>query len=58
VSASVPTTVVYAGAAPGMVAGATQFSVQVGTPPTFPFNEFFLMLNGSYIGATVVVSPN
>jgi uncharacterized protein (TIGR03437 family) len=58
VSASLPTTVVYAGAAPGMVAGATQFNVQVGTPPTFPFNEFFLMLDGLYIGATVVVSPN
>jgi uncharacterized protein (TIGR03437 family) len=57
-SASLPTTVVYAGAAPGMVAGATQFNLQVGTPPAFPFNEFFLMLDGLYIGAAVVVSPN
>jgi uncharacterized protein (TIGR03437 family) len=58
VSASLPTTVVYAGAAPGMVAGATQINLQVGTPPAFPFNEFFLMLDGLYIGATVTVSPN
>jgi uncharacterized protein (TIGR03437 family) len=57
-SASLPTTVVYAGAAPGMVAGATQFNLQVGTPPAFPFNEFFLMLDGLYIGAAVTVSPN
>jgi uncharacterized protein (TIGR03437 family) len=58
VSASLPTTVVYAGAAPGIVAGATQINLQVGTPPTFPWNEFLLMLNGLYIGAAVVVSPN
>jgi uncharacterized protein (TIGR03437 family) len=52
---SIPTTVLYAGAAPGMVAGVTQFNLQVGTPTeTF---EFFLALNGSYIGG-VVVSPN
>jgi uncharacterized protein (TIGR03437 family) len=52
---SIPTTVLYAGAAPGMVAGVTQFNLQVGTPmETF---EFFLALNGSYIGR-VVVSPN
>jgi uncharacterized protein (TIGR03437 family) len=57
-SASVPTTVVYAGAAPGIVAGVTQFNLQVGTPPTFPFNDFFLTLDGFYIGAAVVVSPN
>ncbi len=57
-SASLPTTVVYAGAAPGIVAGVTQFNLQVGTPPTFPFNEFFLTLDGFYIGAAVVVSPN
>jgi hypothetical protein len=50
--------VVYAGAAPGIVAGVTQFNLQVGTPPTFPFNEFFLTLDGFYIGAAVVVSPN
>ena len=59
---SIPTTVVYAGAAPGMVAGATQFNVQVGTPPgtgaSGLLNEFFLGLNGLYIGAAVVVSPN
>jgi uncharacterized protein (TIGR03437 family) len=57
-AASVPTTVVYAGAAPGIVAGVTQFNLQVGTPPTFPFNDFFLTLDGFYIGAAVVVSPN
>jgi uncharacterized protein (TIGR03437 family) len=55
-SPSVPATVLYAGAAPGIVAGVTQFNLQVGTPP--PTNEFFLTLNGLYIGAAVVVSPN
>ncbi|MBZ5609159.1 MAG: SBBP repeat-containing protein [Acidobacteriia bacterium] len=55
-SLSVPATVLYAGAAPGIVAGVTQFNLQVGTPPAA--NEFFLALNGSYIGAAVVVSPN
>jgi len=58
VSASLPTTVGYAGAAPGIVAGVTQFNLQVGTLPAFPFNEFFLTLDGFYIGAAVVVSPN
>jgi uncharacterized protein (TIGR03437 family) len=53
---SIPTTVVYAGAAPGMVAGVTQFNLQVGTPAFA--NDFFLTLNGFYIGAAVVVSPN
>ena len=58
-SFSAPTTVLYAGAAPGMVAGVTQFNVQVGPPATPPpTNEFFLALNGLYIGAAVVVSPN
>jgi uncharacterized protein (TIGR03437 family) len=57
-SASLPVTVVYAGAAPEIVAGVTQFNLQVGTPPAFPFNEFFLMLNGLYIGGAIVVSPN
>jgi uncharacterized protein (TIGR03437 family) len=61
-SLSVPTTVVYAGAAPDIVAGVTQFNVRVGTPPAtanqFPLNQFLLMLNGLYIGAQVVVSPN
>ena len=56
-SLSVPTTVVYAGAAPGIVAGVTQFNLQVGTP-TETFDEFFLTLDGFYIGAAVVVSPN
>ena len=31
--ASIPGTVQYAGAAPGLVAGATQFNVQLGAPP-------------------------
>jgi uncharacterized protein (TIGR03437 family) len=53
---SIPTTVLYAGAAPGIVAGVTQFNLQVGTPTETL--EFFLGLNGSYIGATVAVSPN
>lgn len=53
---SIPTTVLYAGAAPGMVAGVTQFNVQVGTPPFS--NDFFLTLNGLYIGAQVTVSPD
>jgi uncharacterized protein (TIGR03437 family) len=59
-SLSIPTTVVYAGAAPGMVTGVTQFNLQVGTPPATNdfFNEFFLTLNGFYIGAAVNVSPN
>jgi uncharacterized protein (TIGR03437 family) len=52
---SIPTTVLYAGAAPEMVAGVTQFNLQVGTP-TATF-EFLLTLNGSNI-AGVVVSPN
>jgi uncharacterized protein (TIGR03437 family) len=58
---SIPTTVVYAGAAPEIVAGVTQFNLQVGAPPAtnqFPLNQFLLMLNGLYIGAQVVVSPN
>jgi uncharacterized protein (TIGR03437 family) len=53
---SIPTTVVYAGAAPGMVAGVTQFNLQVGTPATA--NDFFLTLNGSSIIGFVAVSPN
>jgi uncharacterized protein (TIGR03437 family) len=58
-SFSVPTTVLYAGAAPGIVAGVTQFNLQVGTPRTPPpTNEFFLTLNGLSIGAAVFVSPN
>ena len=55
-SFSIPTTVLYAGAAPGIVAGVTQINLQVGTPTETL--EFFLGLNGSYIGATVAVSPN
>jgi uncharacterized protein (TIGR03437 family) len=57
-SRSVPTTVMYAGASPGMVAGVTQFNLQVGTPPAFPWNDFYVMLNGVYIGVGVYVSPN
>jgi uncharacterized protein (TIGR03437 family) len=53
---SIPATVLYAGAAPGMVAGVTQFNLQVGTPPFA--NDFFLTLNGSYIIGSVAVSPN
>ncbi|MGD1097738.1 MAG: SBBP repeat-containing protein [Bryobacteraceae bacterium] len=57
-SLSVPTTVVYAGAAPGIVAGVTQFNLQVGTPTETFDLDFLLTLNGLYIGAQVVVSPN
>jgi hypothetical protein len=53
---SIPTTVVYAGAAPGMVAGVTQFNLQVGTPATA--NDFALTLNGSSVIGFVAVSPN
>jgi uncharacterized protein (TIGR03437 family) len=53
---SIPTTVVYAGAAPGMVAGVTQFNLQVGTPATL--NDFSLTLNGSSVIGFVAVSPN
>ena len=53
---SIPTTVLYAGAAPGMVAGVTQFNLQVGTPATM--NDFFLTLNGSSVIGFVAVSPN
>jgi uncharacterized protein (TIGR03437 family) len=53
---SIPTTVLYAGSAPGMVAGVTQFNLLVGTPATV--NDFFLMLNGSSIIGEVWVSPN
>jgi uncharacterized protein (TIGR03437 family) len=55
-SVSIPVTVLYAGAAPGIVAGVTQFNLQFGRP-TAGTNEFFLMLNGYRIGA-VAVSPN
>ena len=57
---SIPTTVQYAGAAPGLVAGVTQFNLQVGTPTTTSefFNQFFLTLNGSSIGVAINVSPN
>jgi hypothetical protein len=56
---SVAATVVYALAAPGIIAGLTQFNVQIGTPPTFPMmNEFFLALNGLSIGVGVAVGPN
>ncbi|HEY4365466.1 MAG TPA: SBBP repeat-containing protein [Bryobacteraceae bacterium] len=55
-SLSVPAAVVYAGAAPGIVAGVTQFNVQVGTPTgTF---EFLMALNGLYGIGGVWVSPN
>jgi uncharacterized protein (TIGR03437 family) len=53
---SIPTTVVYAGAAPGMVAGVTQFNLQVGTPAFA--NDFVLTLNGTSIIGSVAVSPN
>lgn len=53
---SIPTTVLYAGAAPGMVAGVTQFNLQVGTPATV--NDFSLVLNGSSVIGFVAVSPN
>ena len=58
-SFSIPTTVLYAGAAPEIVAGVTQFNLQVGTPVGTPkeLNEFFLTLNGYGIGS-VAVSPN
>jgi uncharacterized protein (TIGR03437 family) len=60
-SFSVPTTVLYAGAAPGMVAGVTQFNLQVGTPvatPTGTTNDYFLTLNGSSIIGVVAVSTH
>ena len=53
---SIPATVTYAGAAPGIVAGVTQFNLQVGTPTAT--NDFFLTLNGLNVGPAVVVSPN
>jgi uncharacterized protein (TIGR03437 family) len=56
-SLSIPATVLYAGAAPGIVAGVTQFNLQVGTP-TGGTNQFFLTLNGSYRLGAVAVSPN
>jgi uncharacterized protein (TIGR03437 family) len=52
----IPTTVLYAGPAPGMVAGVTQFNLQVGTPATA--NSFVLTLNGTSIIGSVAVSPN
>jgi uncharacterized protein (TIGR03437 family) len=60
-SFSVPTTVLYAGAAPGMVAGVTQFNLQLGTPvatPTGTTNDYFLTLNGSSIIGVVAVSTH
>lgn len=54
-SFTVPTTVLYAGAAPGMVAGVTQFNLQVGTP-TGTTDDYFLTLNGSSIIGVVAVS--
>jgi uncharacterized protein (TIGR03437 family) len=55
-SVSIPATVVYAGAAPGIVAGVTQFNLQVGTPSAT--NDFSLTLNGSYRLGSVAVSAN
>jgi uncharacterized protein (TIGR03437 family) len=55
-SVSIPATVVYAGAAPEIVAGVTQFNLQVGTPSAT--NEFSLTLNGSYRLGSVAVSAN
>jgi uncharacterized protein (TIGR03437 family) len=58
-SFSIPTTVLYAGAAPGMVAGVTQINLQVGTPvglPAGPLSEFFLSLDGYGIGGVWVSS--
>jgi uncharacterized protein (TIGR03437 family) len=60
-SFSIPTTVLYAGAAPGMVAGVTQFNLQVGTPvgtPTGTTDDYFLTLNGSSIIGVVAVSTH
>ncbi len=56
-SMSIPATILYAGAAPGIVAGVTQLNLQFGTP-TGGTNEFFLTLNGSYRIGAVAVSPN
>jgi uncharacterized protein (TIGR03437 family) len=55
-SVSIPATVLYAGAAPGIVAGVTQFNLQVGTPTAT--NDFSLTLNGSYRLGSVAVSAN
>jgi uncharacterized protein (TIGR03437 family) len=55
-SISIPATVLYAGAAPGIVAGVTQFNLQVGTPTAT--NGFYLTLNGSYRIGYVAVGPN
>lgn len=60
-SFSIPTTVLYAGAAPGMVAGVTQFNLQVGMPvgtPTGGTDDYFLTLNGSSIIGVIAVSPH
>jgi uncharacterized protein (TIGR03437 family) len=60
-SFSIPTTVLYAGAAPGMVAGVTQFNLQVGTPvgtPTGTTDDYFLTLNSSSIIGVVAVSTH
>ncbi len=56
-SLSIPTTVLYAGAAPGMVAGVTQFNLQVGTP-TGTTDDYFLTLNGSSIIGVIAVSTH
>jgi uncharacterized protein (TIGR03437 family) len=63
---SIAATVLYAGAAPGIVAGVTQFNVQLGTPPfTDGFfvtvnGNFFLLPDFAYLGSFrlgVVVGP-
>lgn len=52
---SIPAKVLYAGAAPGIVAGVSQFNIQLGSPTITA--EFFLALNGTGIGSVMVGPP-
>ena len=54
VIASITATVLYGGAAPGLVAGISQFNVQLGTPPaSIGTNQFTVNVTGGPANATV-----
>jgi uncharacterized protein (TIGR03437 family) len=54
VIASITATVLYGGAAPGLVAGISQFNVQLGTPPaSIGTNQFSVNVTGGPANASV-----
>jgi hypothetical protein len=53
-------TALYGGVAPGLVAGITQFNVQLGTPPAAGGTNFFevtVTLGNSTVSAGVYIAP-